>query len=237
VYLKTCMNSTMKNLFYFILFYCLFSNNFYGQQITINRIESRLITNQGVEFIGDLFNPNNDLYTFPNWSNNGIIFLDSKSYSLVNINFNVTRNSFESRISRDKLFSFKNSEIDSVSINNLIFKKFGNSFYEVLFEKGNIFFLKKHDITFQKGVENRLGVGTLGKTKNLVAYNYLIKSGDIFKRIELTKSSIVGLLNDANDKDELENFVKKEDLSYKKENDIIQIFKFLVENSNNIILI
>jgi len=231
------MNSTMKNLFYFILFYCLFSNNFYGQQITINRIESRLITNQGVEFIGDLFNPNNDLYTFPNWSNNGIIFLDSKSYSLVNINFNVTRNSFESRISRDKLFSFKNSEIDSVSINNLIFKKFGNSFYEVLFEKGNIFFLKKHDITFQKGVENRLGVGTLGKTKNLVAYNYLIKSGDIFKRIELTKSSIVGLLNDANDKDELENFVKKEDLSYKKENDIIQIFKFLVENSNNIILI
>ncbi|NQV77779.1 MAG: hypothetical protein HQ490_05420 [Lutibacter sp.] len=227
----------MKNLFYFILFYCLFSNNFYGQQITINRIESRLITNQGVEFIGDLFNPNNDLYTFPNWSNNGIIFLDSKSYSLVNINFNVTRNSFESRISRDKLFSFKNSEIDSVSINNLIFKKFGNSFYEVLFEKGNIFFLKKHDITFQKGVENRLGVGTLGKTKNLVAYNYLIKSGDIFKRIELTKSSIVGLLNDANDKDELENFVKKEDLSYKKENDIIQIFKFLVENSNNIILI
>ena len=134
------MNSTMKNLFYFILFYCLFSNNFYGQQITINRIESRLITNQGVEFIGDLFNPNNDLYTFPNWSNNGIIFLDSKSYSLVNINFNVTRNSFESRISRDKLFSFKNSEIDSVSINNLIFKKFGNSFYEVLFEKGNIFF-------------------------------------------------------------------------------------------------
>ena len=100
-----------------------------------------------------------------------------------------------------------------------------------------IFFLKKHDITFQKGVENRLGVGTLGKTKTLVAYNYLIKSGDIFKRIELTKSSIIGLLNDANDKDELENFVKKEDLSYKKENDIIKIFKFLVENSNNIILI
>jgi len=229
------MGRTLKNSIKLILFYCLFCNNSYGQHITIKRIESRLITNQGVEFIGDLNTKNNDLYTFPNWNNEGIIFLNNKSYSLSNINFNVTKNSFESRISRDKLFAYKTTKIDSVSINNRLFKKIGNSFYEVLFEKGSNLFLKKHDITFQKGVENRLGVGTLGKTKAIVAYNYLIKSGEIFKRVELKKSSIIGLLNNNIDKDLLGNFVKKEKLSYKKVNDVVRIFKFILENSSKII--
>lgn len=224
------MNNTVKNIFTFIIFYCLFNNTFYGQQITIKRIESRLITNEGIEFIGNLKDKNSDLYSFPNWNNKGVIFLDSKRYTLSNINFNVTTNSFDSRISRDKLFSFRTNEIDSVLINNLLFKKIGNSFYEVLFETGDNLLLKKHDITFQKGIENRLGGGTLGKTKTLVAYNYLIKSGSLFKRIELKKSSIISLVENGNDKDELENFVKKEHLSYKKVDDIILIFKFILQN-------
>lgn len=228
------MKLTMKNFIKLVLFYCLFCNTSYGQHITIKRIESRLITNQGVEFVGNLNDKNNDLYSFPRWNNHGIIFLDHKAYSLSNINFNVTTNSFESRINKNKLFSFKSAEIDSVSINDLLFKKIGNSFYEVLFENGNNLFLKKHDITFQKGVENRLGVGRLGKTQTLIAYNYLIKYGDIFKRVELNKSSIVGLLANDKDKDALEDFVKKENLSYKKVNDIIKIFQFLLKNSSKI---
>ena len=140
-----------------------------------------------------------------------------------------------SRINRDKLFSFKTNEIDSVLINNLLFKKIGTSFYEVLFENGDNLLLKKHDITFKNGVENRLGVGTLGKTKTLIAYNYLIKSGDLFKRIELNKSSIVSLLENDKEIDELDNFVKDQNLSYKKADDIILIFKFIFKNYNKII--
>jgi len=229
------MNKNVKNIFNFLLFCCLFNNTFYGQQITIKRIESRLITNEGIEFIGNLKDKNSDLYSFPNWDNTGVIFLDSKRYTLSNINFNVTTNTLDSRVSRAKLFSFRTNEIDSVLINNLLFKNIGNSFYEVLFETGDNLLLKKHDITFQKGVENRLGVGTLGKTKVLIAYNYLIKSGNLFKRIELKKSSILSLVENDNNKDKLENFVKKENLSYKKVDDIILIFKFILENSNTII--
>tara|TARA_R110001583_G_scaffold34847_1_gene116585 strand:- start:32282 stop:32959 length:678 start_codon:yes stop_codon:yes gene_type:complete len=222
----------MKNLIKIVLFYCLVCTNSYSQQITIKRIESRLITNQGIEFVGNLNTNNKDLYTFSNWNNKGVIFLDNKRYRLGNINFNVTTNSFVSRINRNKLFSFKTSEIDSVLINNLLFKKIGNTFYEVLFENENNLFLKKHDITFQKGVENRLGVGTLGKTKTIIAYNYLIKFGSVFKRIELNKSSIIGLLEDDTEKNAVEVFVENENLSYRKVNDIIKIFKFILENSS-----
>jgi len=225
----------MKNIFKLALIFCLFISNTYGQRITINRIESRLITNEGVEFIGDLKDKNSDLYSFPNWDNQGVIFLDSNRYTLSNINFNVSTNTFDSRINRNKLFSFKTNEIDSVLINNLLFKKIGNSFYEVLFENGDNLLLKKHDITFKRGVENRLGVGTLGRTKTLIAYNYLIKSGDLFKRIELKKSSIISLIENDNNKNELENFVKKENLSYKKVDDIILIIKFILQNYHKII--
>jgi len=206
--------------------------NTYGQQISINRIESRLITNEGIEFIGELNDKSRDIYSFENWKNKGVIHVDGKSYHLNNLNFNVTRNAFESRISLKKLFTYKSGEIDSVEISDLIFKKFGNSFYEVLFEMNNNTFLKKHDITFQKGVENRLGVGTLGKTKTIIAYNYLVKFGNTFKRIELNKSSIINLLDDDNEKNALKDFVENEKLSYKKVNDIIKIFRFILENSS-----
>lgn len=231
---KRTHNPKFINIYIVVLF-SLIGGYSYGQHITINRIESRLITDQGIEFIGDLNDKNNDLYTFPNWNNTGVIYLDSKAYHLANINFNVTRNSFDSRINRKKLFAFKSSRIDSVSINNLMFKKFGNSFYEVLCENDSNVFLKKHDITFQKGIENRLGGGTLGKTKTLLAFNYLVKSGDVFKRVELNKSSILELLVSESDRESLINYVKKERLSYKRVKDVTKMFEFLMKNSNQII--
>lgn len=209
--------------------------NTFGQKITINRIESRLITNEGVEFVGELNDKSNAIYSFENWKNKGVIYVDGKSYHLNNLNFNVTRNAFESRISSKKLFTYKSQEIDSVEISNLLFKKFGNSFYEILFQSNNNTFLKKHDISFQKGVENRLGVGTLGKTKTVLAYNYLVKMGSSFKRIELNKSSILGLISDVSKRKILETYVKKERLSYKKTKDLIKIFEFMFDNSNSII--
>ncbi|MFK5957931.1 MAG: hypothetical protein QM495_03560 [Lutibacter sp.] len=225
----------MKYIFQLMLLFNLCYFNSYSQHITIKRIESRLITNEGIEFLGNLNDKSNDLYSFSNWRNEGIIYLNNKAYSLSNINFNVNKNLFESRISRDKLFAFNKAEIDSVRINNFLFKKIGNSYYEVLFESENNLLLKKHDITFRKGIENRLGGGTLGKTKELIAYNYLIKSGDLFKRVELKKNSILEVLNPNINKKFLANFVKKEDLSYKKVKDIIRIFKFILRNSNSII--
>ena len=63
----------IKTIKYFLIlsFFC---NYTYSQRITIKSIESKLITHQGVEFIGKLKEKNKDLYAFPNWNNQGVIY-------------------------------------------------------------------------------------------------------------------------------------------------------------------
>lgn len=216
-----------------VLFFCLFCAHTYAQQITIKNIESRLITNQGVEFIGELKDVSNDKYTYSNWSNQGVLFLDSKAYYLSNINFNITTNSFESRINKNQLFSFKSSYLDSVSLNNHLYKKISNFFYEVLLENGESSFLKKYDIAFQPGILNRLD-GTVGKTNSLVVFKYLVKFDDKFIMLEFDKKSILGLVEDDFQKT-LQEFIESKKLSYKKENDIIEILELVFKNSDKMI--
>jgi len=224
----------MKKKGFLILFICFSINYIFAQQITIKYIESRLVTHQGIEFIGELKDKKNDLYSYSNWDNKGVIFVDNKRYYLGNLNFNVTTNSFDSRIKREKFFSYKSSEIDSVTINNHMFKKVSNSFYEVLFETENNLFLKKYEIKYKAGSVSRLD-GSIGKSTTALIYKYLIKSDDAIKMISLNKKSILGLLKSEFDKENLETYVKTENLSYKKEEDTIKIFEFILKNSKILI--
>ena len=224
----------MKKKGILILLVCFSINYIFAQQITIKYIESRLVTHQGIEFIGELKDKKNDLYSYTNWDNKGVIFVDNKRYYLSNLNFNVTTNSFDSRIKREKYFSYKSSEIDSVTINNRMFKKVSNSFYEVLFETENNLFLKKYDIKYKAGSVSRLD-GSIGKSTTALIYKYLIKSDDAIKMISLNKRSILDLLESEFDKENLETYVKTENLSYKKEEDTIKIFEFILKNSKILI--
>lgn len=216
-----------------ILLFCLFCGNSYAQQITIKNIESRLVTHQGVEFIGDLKDVNNDEYAYSNWGNQGVLFVDSKAYHLSNINFNITTNCFESRVNKNQLFSYMSSKLDSVSLNNHLYKKIRDSFYEVLLEKGNNSLLKKYDIAFQPGILNRLD-GTVGKSNSSVVFKYLVKFEDKFTLLEFDKKSILSLVDD-DFQETLEELIDSENLSYKKENDVIKILALVFKNSDKMI--
>jgi len=217
-----------------LLIICLYCSNTFGQKITIKTIESRLITNEGVEFIGDLKNKKKDHYSFKTWDNKGVLFLNSTKYLLSNINFNASTNSFDSRVDRKKMFSFKSEKLDSVIINNRLFKKIDSYFYEVLLEKGNNLFLRKHDIKISKGSINRLDLSE-GQSSSSLAFRYLIKINNNFKKINLNKKSIFELLVNSNDINELEEFVQDKKLSYKKVNDIIKMLSFLIDKQSIII--
>lgn len=210
---------------------CNYSN---AQRITVKYIESRLVTHQGVEFVGELKYKSEDLYAFPNWSNQGVLFMDQNAYRISNFNFNVTSNSFDSRIDRKKLFSFKNSMIDSVAINNRLFKRLGSSFYEVLFEKGNNMLLKKHYIKLRRGAINRLDLSE-DEPDISIDYKYLIKSDDLFKSIDLNKKDVIRILENEKDQELLVEFIKEENLSFKNEKDIIKIFGYILENTDKLV--
>jgi len=225
----------MKKIIKLLILILVVYSNGYSQQITIKNIESRLVTHQGVEFIGELNDRrNDDIYMSNNWDNEGVLYLNDKSYSLSNINFNVTKNSFDSRIDRIKLFAFSNSSLDSVEINNHLFKKIDGIFYEVIFEKDGSYLLKKHDIKVTKGAINRLDLSE-GKSFTSLIYKYLIKSDNKFQKFDLNKRSIIDLIDDEKEQDKLVEFVKDGRLSYKKEEDIKEIFEYILKNSDNII--
>jgi len=219
-----------KNSIQILFFYFILNCSFAQQHVSINYIESRLITHQGVEFIGQLVDVNNDLYAFKDWNNKGILFIDDKQYSLNNLNFNISTNTFDSRVKRDQLFLYKSSEIDSININSHLFKRVGDAFYEVLFENNDDQFLKKYDVKFKAGSVSRLN-GSVGKPTFSVTYKYLLKREDDISSIELTKKSILHLVSDTGNLNSFESFVKQEKLSYKKEDDTVKMIEFILQNS------
>lgn len=217
-----------------IVFCFLLLNVVQAQHLSIKFIESKLVTDQGVEFVGELKDSSNDLYVFDNFNNEGFLYVNSKIYTLSNLNFNVKRNSIESRIDRDKNFIYKNTSIDSIKINGHFFKKIGNIFYEVLYENMDKQLLKKYDIKVKPGSFNRLD-GSTSKSKEELDYRYLIKLSSEYKMIELSKSDILNFMKSEQKKDKLETYVKEERLSFKKEDDIIKIMEFINKNPDLII--
>lgn len=199
-----------------------------AQQVTIQRVKSVLVTNEGVEFTGKLVDKKKDLYMFPKWKNTGAIHMDGKTYRINNLNLNVTTNAIESRV-KDKFFIYQANLIDSVTLNNRSFKRLGRTFYEVLVDRKENMFLKKFDSQSQKSKSNRLG-GTVKRSRKLLKFEYLIKEDDQFKKVELNKKSILETFADK--KDELLGYAKSNKLSFKKEEDMIKILNFMFSQSS-----
>lgn len=200
------------------------------KRVTIKKIESRLITNEGIEFVGTLRDKNSDHYMFPRWSNNGVLYVGREVYGIGNINFNITTNAIDSRIAKDKLFMFNSSDVDSISINNHLFKKVGNLFYEVLFEKENSMFLKKYDIKYEAGHEGRMG-GVTGPSQTSVIFRYVVVDPERkMNRVELNKKSILEVFQ--NKKEVLESYAKKKNLSFRKEEDIVKMLEYISDYSS-----
>lgn len=203
---------------------------FAQKRVTIKKIESRLITNEGIEFVGTIRDKNADQYMFPRWSNSGVIFVDNKMYGIGNINFNISTNSVDSRITQDKLFMFQSASVDSISINNHLFKKVGTMFYEVLFENQDNMLLKKYDVKNERVERGRMGV-VKGSGKTYIVTNYIvIKPDNQRANIELNKKSVLQIFE--NESDVLENYAKEENLSFRKEEDIVKMLKYLSSTSS-----
>ena len=225
----------MKRTIGILLIFCVMVNYTYAQQrITVRSIENnRLISHQDVEFMGKLEDKNGDVYLFPKWSNNAKIFIGNKIYLMSNINFNVTNNSVYSRVARDKYFKYKGFSMDAISINNRLFKRVGNSFFEVLYENDKSQFLKKYEIEVQRSEPTRIGGVSHGSARNKIVFKYFVESKDELISITLKKKSILGSF--AIEKDVVESFVKTEKLSYKNENDVVEIIKFIMQTSSEFI--
>lgn len=217
-----------------LIFFVIANYSFAQQRLTIKSIENnKLISHQEIEFMGKLEDKNTDVFLFPKWSNQSKLFIGNKVYLMSNINFNVTNNKLYSRAGRDKYFKYKSYSVDAVSINNHLFKRVGNSFFEVLYENDKNLFLKKYEIEIQRVEPTRLGGVSRGSARTKIVYKYFVDTGDELKSITLKKKSILGSFDI--EKDLVETFVKTENLSYKNESDVVKIIEFIMQTSNEFI--
>lgn len=176
-------------------------------------------------FINPAKKAQGSVHLFKDWNNLAVIHSsDAQKFSLKNINLNIERNTFESKISEDSIFTFNFNNIDKFVINNRVFKNYyndgANRVFEVIYDAGQLVLLKGYKIQFVKGSPNPM----LNRStdKNVQKEFYFIKQNSSIKPFRLRKSSILDLLS-TNQAKAAEKYVKDNRLSYKKDADVNRI--------------
>jgi hypothetical protein len=175
------------------------------------------------------FNParrvEGSVYLFDKWTNQGVIYTsDSQKFSLKNINLNIERSTFESKISEDSIFTFNFNNIDRILINNRAFKNYyydgTNRIFEVIYDSGKLVLLKGYKIQLVKGSPNPM----LNRStdRNVQKEFYFVMQNNLIKPFRLKKKSILGLMSSEQAK-VADNYAKEYRLSYSEDEDIKRI--------------
>lgn len=224
----------------FIVLICMFSltmlkaQDLAGSGQTENMIRAST-NNNGMGMSYFYKNPNRvidgSVYLFNEWNNNGVIYTTSNErFAIYNINLNIKRNTFESMVGRDSLFAFNFNNIEKFVINNRVFKNYywnnDNKVYEVILQKKDFDLLKGFNVKFVEGSSNPML--NRKNDKYIRDEKYYVKKDGKIVFFVLKKSSILKLLN-LNDqkKEEVLNYVKANNLSFKNEDHLKQIFDFV----------
>jgi hypothetical protein len=207
-------------------------NDGFASNIAKNLTSVATTTNQGLGSAGYFYNPkiavDGSEYLFDEWENRAAIYTKDKYiYSLKNINLNINRNSFVSKVGKDSIFTFDMNNIDKVIINKKTFKSVvsenGNRIYQVIYEGTDFSVLRGFTIQTVKSSPNPM---VNRRTDRLVKKQVLfLKKNNAVKRFKLTKRKILGLVNAAN-KEEVLRYVKDQNLSFRKEEDLNKILEY-----------
>ncbi|CAL2086657.1 conserved exported protein of unknown function [Tenacibaculum sp. 190524A02b] len=163
------------------------------------------------------------IYLFKNWYNKSTITSETnKKFTIANLNYNLNDGTFIAKLSKDSVYVFQN--IKSVKMNNFLFVKLESGFYEQLVNGKKLNLYKKHSGKLKKPIFNKMTnqqikAAEFVKTEE---YFYLYKN-DQLKELKLKKASILKLMS--THKNTIKKYTKENRLSFKKESDIVKIFK------------
>jgi hypothetical protein len=154
------------------------------------------------------------IYLFDKWDNSCVVFsVDNQKLSIKNINLNLERNVFETKIGKDSLFTFNFNNIKMFVVNG---KKFKNYYFEVgtkvfqsLYEQESYEILKFFHLQLVKGSVNPML--NRPKDKYIQKSSYYIRENNLIKPLRLKKKSILRLVgNDSKKAKELIEYLKKQ---------------------------
>lgn len=221
----------------FFLFFFIISNGVSSQGIEVNIIQNNLGIDYKVrDFVTYVELSNNvsgdkyagELFLFDDWKNRGEVQINGKKYTLLNVNFNIRNNEFLSEIGKDSVFTVLPKYIDFITINDKKFKyhlyKGENKFFEVLLDN-------KKKLSIFKGYHIRIisksDIGMLDRPFDEVRREekfYILNDSKLIG-FKLKKKDILKQIDKDKQKAIIKYIIEKK-LSYKREKDVIEIFKY-----------
>lgn len=167
------------------------------------------------------------VHLFDDWSSRGVAVVSpEQKISIQNLNFNVQRNTLESKLNRDSIFTFNASRLEKITINNHTFKhmyfpiKKGTRLLEVIGTAKNIAIYKDYELDVKEGNPNPMR-GAL-KDKFIIRDYYYLQNGEDFKKFKLRKKAILKVMGDK--ATAVKEFADTNKLSFSKEEDVSKIF-------------
>ena len=209
--------------------------------VTNNSSDTMLAAGNGMKsgygaaayFVNPLRAVDGTVYLFEDWNNAGIIYAANERFALNNINLNIQRNSFESKVGQDSLFSFNFNNVDKFVVNGRTFKNYywedDNRVYEIIYEGNNWSIIKGFKIVEVTGSANPM----LNRTRDRMVRKmfYYLKNEKGIHSLVLKKKRILKLVKgDGKNVEKTANFAKSNKLSFKKEDDLRKILEYSANN-------
>lgn len=168
------------------------------------------------------------VFLFEGWKNNGVISLGDKNYLFYEMNYDVYKDEFLAKISKDSIYVFDFNFIDKIILNGKTFKQHYDSrlnqtkIYEVVYENTDFVLLKDYYVVITEGSPNPM----LNRAKDVVRKksNYFTSIDNAIEPFKLKKSYIIDLIDDEK-KEEFKKYVQRNNLSYSNESDVYRMLQ------------
>ena len=166
------------------------------------------------------------VYLFDNWENKGIVDVGDKRYIVTNLNYHIKRDEFMMKMEGDSTFIFDLLRVDKFLVNNREFTSIydpvdsKNNIYEVLYQDHNRSLLKGYFVNYKEASPNPMVNRGRNQIKQGRSY-YMYENGKLHP-FRLKKSKTLELVS-TDQSEQLEQYIKTNDLSYRKENDMVKI--------------
>lgn len=233
----------MKKILQLILVFCV--SGLYAQKLTTDRTDLSIATEMSkvinppaygatALFVNPVKKASGSVHLFDKWNNYAVIFTsEGGKFSLKNINLNIERNTFQSKVEGDSIFSFNFNNIEKFVVNNRVFKNYyyndDNRVYEIIYESEEFTLMKGFKVSVLEGSANPM----LNRYSDRYIRKefYFVKHGDKIKEFKLKKNKILKLVDgDAVKAANIKAYVDANNLSYNKEYDVQRILKYSAKN-------